>query len=207
MMLSNLPLNNNRSPNTGPNAQPPLHERLFGEHSKWFYIWIIGSLAFVLAELALRPLPKMLENFGALSGPLFLLLIGSPDPRIRAVVFGMLCGLLWSEAEFEPLTAVPVALAAILVYLAATKVTARIRVRIALMTRRERKPLVALLTAMELGQAVFFLAPASLIVYGYLAGRGAHPVDAQLLIGAGVGLWLVMMIRQLWNDLPAPADA
>ena len=122
MMLSNLPLNN-RSPNTGPNAQPPLHERLFGEHSKWFYIWISFCLAFVLAELALRPLPKMLENFGALSGPLFLLLIGSPDPRIRAVVFGMLCGLLWSEAEFEPLTAVPVALAASLVYLAATKVT------------------------------------------------------------------------------------
>lgn len=121
-------------------------------------------------------------------------------------VRGILGGLIWKETAFESLTTVSVALAAGPVYLAAANITARIRGRMGSMTRRERRPLVALLTLMELGQAVFLLAPASLLAYGYLDGRGAHPVDAQLLIGAGVGLWVFGSIRHLWSELPAPTD-
>jgi hypothetical protein len=207
MMLSNLPFNNNRPPGPHPEATLPLHVRLFGEHSKWFYIWIITSLAFSLAELVFRPLPRGIADAATLCSPIFLLMVLSPNPYLRAVVFGILCGLVWNETEFESLTTVSVALAAGPIYLIAASIGARIRDRMGSMTRRERRPLVALLTLMELGQAVFILAPASLLAYGYLAGRGAHPVDAQLLIGACAGLWLVLVIRRLWSELPTPTDA
>jgi hypothetical protein len=210
MMLSNLPINSNRSSGTGPAARPPLHERLFGEHSKWFYVamglWF--ALAIVQLMIAVLYRPDRLDDlFRHFAFPLFILLQGSPHRRIRSVAAGVVAGSFWHETDIGMTVAVTAGVASAIISYAGGRLSDQAREQLKTLTRERRTPTVLRLAFAEFIQAPLVVVPVVLVAHRYLIERGWNPTDVQLLIGAVMAVGISWAVRRLRDSLPFPARA
>lgn len=209
MMLSSLPSARNDATRRHRPADLPLHERLFGDHSGLFYIWMslwIGVTAALLAASVVYAPHRTPEAIGALALPIFFLIVESPSRRVQAVAMAIMGGLLWSHLVVGTALIAAAAVGTGLATYVCEAVIRRELARLPGLTGRQRLPnLARLVSATVVGWALVAI-PGALIVYAHLLGWGWAAETAGYIVAGALVLLALIVCRKLADEIPGPAD-
>ena len=207
MLLSIRTTRHNRTPDNRPSADAPLHERLFGEQSRIFYvfigIWTALTAALTVAAAMHAP-HRLLEVGSGLALPIFWLLQGSPDRRLQAAALAIMGALIWSEFEVPLVVILAAAVATSAVTMICESMARREVAAMETMTRRERRPNVLRFYAVSACSTALVAVPGAFVVHGFLLGRGWDAQTAGYIIAGGSVLLGYVLYRKVRDELPVP---
>lgn len=209
MMLSSLPSSHKDDSDSRPQADAPLHERLFGEHSTWFYVgitlWITVMLAMLIFSAVYAP-HRLPQAIGSFALPIFCLLGGSPSRRMQAVPAGIMGSLIWSYLQVGPLRVAAAGLATGLAAYVCAEVIHRELAALTGQTRRQRLPTLARLISAVVVACSLVAVPGALVVHGYLTGRGWSPETAAYLVAGGLAILGAVVYHKVADEIPGTVD-
>ena len=167
MLLSSLPSRQNDISDSGPHDVAPLHERLFGVHSTWFYVRVGIAMTLMTALLVVTVMyaPHRIPHaLGALVLPVFVLIVGSPSRKVQAVAMGIMGGLIWSYLQVGPATVAAAALVTGIASYTCDRLMTREMAALTGQTRRQRISALARLTTAVVVNWALVAVPGTLIV-------------------------------------------
>lgn len=212
MMPNRLPGQSHGAPPRSPQPRntAALHERLFGDDSAPFYIGIsicLGLSALPLVHALLSVPARITESLGALAIPLFFLLQGSPDLRVKSVALAIMGGLLWSHVDNRILVVmIGSSVTGALYYVSETNIERGLD-RLATLRRTERAWTVVAVAGATATTWALLAVPGGGAIYSQVAAKGHDPLTATIIVAVGAGLLAYVLQRQLRDRLPSPPAA